>query len=283
MTPVENSVRTVRSYKKTPTIQVPAIPSFVSPFLSQSGLSLAHSGALPLAPSSPEDLASSSVASLSPLGSPFSNLSESSSQPRLIRAPQDTTQKLEVKFKRMEEILGDFVFDSIGEFLQILFYNPTRVIGKEDPRGVAHGLAVARFLQGKTKIKMSDIIILIYSHKHSAPSWRSTQYHERHAPFSPSVSPAEIFHARPSLFTWATNLVANHVHREIYELAAKEDDNHLRASTNGRRPDSVNLVTWETLGSLVLRPSARNTKLAHLFLGISLSLWLHHARTALWL
>ena len=48
--------------------------------------------------------------------------------------------------------------------------------------------------------------------------------------------------------TWATKLVANHVHREIYELTAKEDDNHLRASTNGRRPDSVNLATWETLG-----------------------------------
>lgn len=98
----------------------------------------------------------------------------------------------------MEEILGDPGFDSIGEFLQILFYNPTRVAGKEDPRGTAHGLAVARFLQGKTKIKMAD---LIYSHKHSAPPSRSTQSHERHAPFSPSVSASEIFHARPSLFT----------------------------------------------------------------------------------
>ena len=147
----------------------------------------------------------------------------------------------------MERILGDSGFDSIGEFLQILFYNPTRVAGKEDPRGVAHGLAVARFLQGKTKIKMSDIIILIYSHKHSAPSSRSTQYHERHAPFSPFVSSAEISHARPALFTWATNLVANHVHREIYELTTKDNDSHLRASTNGRRQD-VNLVTWEAIG-----------------------------------
>ena len=113
----------------------------------------------------------------------------------------------------MEEILGNSAFDSIGEFLQILFYNPTRSAGREDPRGVTHGLAVARFLQGKTKIKMSDIIALIYSHKHSAPSSRSTQSHECHAPFSPSVSPSENFHAHPSLFTWATNLVANRLER----------------------------------------------------------------------
>ena len=247
---MEKNVRTVRSYKKTPTIQVPAVPNFISPFLSQSRLTPSDSGVSQHVQSSPESLlASSSSTLLSPLGSPFGNPSEFSSQPRLIRAPQDKTQKLEVKFKRMEEILGDPDFDSIGEFLQILFYNPTRVAGKEDPRGTVHGLAVARFLQGKTKIRMADIIALIYSHKHSAPSSRSTQSHERHAPFSPTVSASEIFHARPSLFTWATNLVANHVHQEIYQLTVKDDDVHLRASTNGRlSDDTVNLVTWEALG-----------------------------------
>ena len=101
----------------------------------------------------------------------------------------------------MEEILGDSGFDSIGEFLQILFYNPTRGAGKEDPRGVTHGLAITRFLQGKVKVKMSDIIGLIYSHRHSALSSRSIQSHKCHAPFSPSVSSSEIFHARPSLST----------------------------------------------------------------------------------
>ena len=146
----------------------------------------------------------------------------------------------------MEKILGDWDFDSIGEFLEILFYNP---VGKDDPRSVAHGLAIARFLQGKTKIKMSDIISLIYSHKHSAPSPKSTRYHERHAPFSPSVFPAEIHHARPSLFTWATNLIANHIHCEIYKLTVKDVNTHLRASTKGQHSeDSINLVTWEALG-----------------------------------
>ncbi|PPQ90215.1 hypothetical protein CVT25_001659 [Psilocybe cyanescens] len=130
----------------------------------------------------------------------------------------------------MEEILGDFGFDSIGEFLEILFYNPSCTAGKDDPRGVIHGLAVARFLQGKTKTKMANVINLIYSHKHSSPSSRLTQYPERHALFSPSVSPDEIFHARPSLFTWAINLVNNHVNHEIHKLTLKDNDVHLRAS-----------------------------------------------------
>lgn len=95
---------------------------------------------------------------------------------------------------------------------------------------------------------MSEIITLVYKHKHSAPSPDSPHASERHALFSPSVSPADIVYARPSLFTWATNLVANPVHREIYELAAKDDNVHLRASKNGRRPMDVNLVTWEALG-----------------------------------
>ena len=61
-----------------------------------------------------------------------------------------------------------------------------------------------------------------------------------------------IHHACPSLFTWATNLVGNHVYhdQEIHNLTVKIDS-HLRASTNGgRTEDSFNLVTWEALRSL---------------------------------
>ena len=89
-------------------IQVPATPYFITTFLLQSQLSSSNPGALPPDQSSPEGfLASLSSTLLSPLGSPFSNPSESSSQPRLIRARQDQTQKPEAKFKRMEEILGE--------------------------------------------------------------------------------------------------------------------------------------------------------------------------------
>ena len=64
----------------------------------------------------------------------------------------------------------------------------------------------------------------------SAPSPASPIYSERHAPFSPAVSPADIYHARPSLFSWATNLVAAHVHREIDQLSRTNvpgDETHL--------------------------------------------------------
>ncbi|KAF8952159.1 hypothetical protein BDZ97DRAFT_1768789 [Flammula alnicola] len=151
----------------------------------------------------------------------------------------------------MEVLLKDSGFDSVGEFLKILFYNPSRISGESDPQGSFHAKAVSQFLQGQNKIKMSDIIVLIYRHKHSAPSPASPLYSERHAPFSPSVSPVEIFHACPSLFSWATNLVATHVHEEIYQLSRTnipDSETHLRASTNGRRPDHVKLVTWQALG-----------------------------------
>ena len=118
---MENSLRSVRSYKKTPTIQVPAVPNHISPFLSQS----ASIGASPLDSSSPNGfLHFSPTPSLSPLGSPFNmhfNLGESSSQPRLIQPPRNPTQKRELKLKQMEKILGDWDFDSIGDFLEICF------------------------------------------------------------------------------------------------------------------------------------------------------------------
>jgi hypothetical protein len=91
----------------------------------------------------------------------------------------------------MEEILGDSGFDSIGEFLQILFYNPTRGAGKEDPRGVAHGLAVARFFQGKTKIKMSLLLFTLTGTMHrlqDLPNPTSAMHLSRHLSLSPKSS-----------------------------------------------------------------------------------------------
>ena len=242
---MENTVRTVRSYAKKPVIQVPETAEYITRFLPSTPNSLLLSSQDQLQGSSPTIL-------LSPLlSSPFHELGHlggSSSQPRMIQSPQDDTQKLASKFGRMEELLRDSGFNSVGELLKILFYNPSRSSGESDPRGPFHVKAISRFLQGRNKVKMSDIITLIYKHKHSAPSPGSPRYSERHAPYSAAVSPAEILHARPSLFTWATNLVADHASREIYGLTGKDDNVHLQASTNGRRPDRVNLVTWGALG-----------------------------------
>ncbi|EDR13784.1 uncharacterized protein LACBIDRAFT_322958 [Laccaria bicolor S238N-H82] len=88
-------------------------------------------------------------------------------------------------------------------------------------------------------------------HKHSAPSSRSTQSHERHAPFSPSVTPSEILH--------------------IFNLTSKDNDVHLRASTNGRqRADRVNLVIWEVLGKFSIAGLSEKYKT---YLAMVLGIW----------
>ena len=248
---MEERVRNVRSYKKTPVIAVPEIPQYFQLLLPSESTSTSSP------PSTLVNLQESpSTTSLSPLGSPFDLLMDgSSSQPRLRQSQQSDKQKLAYKFERMEMLLKNSDFDSVGEILEILFYNPSRISGETDPRGSYHAKAVSLFLQGRNKIKMSDIVVLIYGHKHSSPSTASPLYSERHAPFSPSVSPAEIFHARPSLFSWATNLVATHVHQEINQLShtnTPSSANHLRASTNGRRPDHFKLITWEALGKFTI-------------------------------
>jgi len=215
---MDSNVRIVRSFKKLkPIAEIPETPEFITCFLPSPSNSLL--------PASRNDQLESLHTTSQFLGSPFNDLGslgESLSQPRLIKPPQSDAQKLSSKFDRMETFLKDSGFDSVGEFLMILFYNPSHLSGESDPRGSCHAKAVSCFLQGQNKIKMSDIISLIYKHKHSVSSPASPLYSEHHASFSPSVTASEIFHARPSLFTWAINLVANHNHREIYDLTSKE-------------------------------------------------------------
>ncbi|KAF8232485.1 hypothetical protein L208DRAFT_1271719 [Tricholoma matsutake] len=87
---------------------------------------------------SPNDLKESSPTMLlSPLlGSPFDMLGwmgQSSSQPQLIQSPLSNAEKLACKFERMELLLKDSGFDSVGELLNVLFYNPSRTSGESDP------------------------------------------------------------------------------------------------------------------------------------------------------
>ena len=96
---------------------------------------------------------------------------------------------------------------------------------------------------------MSEIITLIYKHKHSAPSPDSPRASERHAPFSPSVSPADIFYARPSLFTWATNRTLNCVF-------GRSLDRRMRRKLPSKKP---RLLQTDVVGvpgsSVALRPT----------------------------
>jgi len=236
----------VQSYKKMPLIVVLEIPQYFKLLLP----SMLSSSLL----SSPSNLQESPYTTfLSPLGSPFDVLMDGSSQPQLRQSQQSDEQKLVYKFEQMEVLLKDSGFNSVGEILGVLFYNPTHISGESDPWDSFHAKAMSRFLQGCNRIKMSDIIVLIYGHKHSAPSPSSPLYSEHHSPFSPSVSPAEIFHTCPSLFSWETNLVATHIHQEIHQLSCTNvpgGENHLCASMNGCCLDHFKLVTWQALGKL---------------------------------
>jgi len=139
---MEGNIRSVQPYKKTLVITVPETPDYLENLLpSASSSSL---------PSSPND----TCGPLTTLCSPFNEpgwLDGSSSQPRLCQSPQNDSQKLTLKFKKMEALFLDSGFDSVGEILEIMFYNPSRVAGEPDPRGSFHAKAVSRFLQSVRK------------------------------------------------------------------------------------------------------------------------------------
>ena len=113
---MESNVRIVKSFKKLKPIA--EIPDFITCFLPSPSNSLLASF--------PNDQHVLSPTTPLLLSSPFNDLGSlggSSSQPRLIQHPQSDAQKLSSKFKRMETFLKDSGFDSVGEFLKILFYN----------------------------------------------------------------------------------------------------------------------------------------------------------------
>ncbi|KAK7455871.1 hypothetical protein VKT23_010908 [Stygiomarasmius scandens] len=171
------------------------------------------------------------------------------SQPRLRAPAKSTKDKFTEYFGQIEELLQNWDFESLGDFLQVLFYHHKRG-NRQDPCGRSHAQMVSRFLQGGNHLKVSDFIQLLYEHPSSSPRYRSEQQQERELVLQPSPSrPPEYFkYAGPCLFTWAVHTVVRQCHRQIASLArpdAKDPDDaaRLRASTNGRSK-STRLVTW---------------------------------------
>ncbi|KAJ7488648.1 hypothetical protein B0H11DRAFT_2012455 [Mycena galericulata] len=65
------------------------------------------------------------------------------------------------KWQKMEDVLANYGFDGLGEFLETLFYIHSP--GPDtDPRKV-----VTSFLQGSSNVKMADILSLIHNHPQS--------------------------------------------------------------------------------------------------------------------
>ncbi|KAJ7336921.1 hypothetical protein DFH08DRAFT_915944 [Mycena albidolilacea] len=169
-------------------------------------------------------------------------------QPRLRATVRTAADILESKFAAMDEFLQNYAFDSIGDFLSILFYN--RPHGESDPRGPTHAVAVAHFLRGRTDIKVSKILPLIHHHRCSYPAKDSSRLLEREMMFSTTREASTIHHTRPFLSTWAAKLVATEARKQIGRATHDDPENpdarvQLRASTNGRRKAALHVVTWD--------------------------------------
>ncbi|KAJ7847404.1 hypothetical protein B0H13DRAFT_2362517 [Mycena leptocephala] len=148
-------------------------------------------------------------------------------------------------WRKMDDVLSTYGFESLGEFLSVLFHPRTR--GEKDRRTRRHRQAVGAFLQGRSTITMADIMPLIYDHPKSRPKKRDLE--QCSAAFSPYKPLTDIRYARPCISAWATRLVGNHLYYRVGKLAHKSrtdarNRRHLRATTNGRtkNPD---LVEWE--------------------------------------
>ncbi|KAJ7756790.1 hypothetical protein DFH07DRAFT_742456 [Mycena maculata] len=179
---------------------------------------------------------------------PSSHISQpdfSHNQPRLRRPKRSARQKQSDEFSAMEKLLKDSPFKTIGHFLSILFFNPIR--GERDPRGTKHSRVVARFLRGRTNIKMSHILPLIYRHKASFPTSKSVDVLEQKEMFATAGPVDQSNHARPYMSTWAVRLVAVEARKQVVHDNPDDVDGRvqLRAQTNGRT--AAHVVSWDEL------------------------------------
>ncbi|KAJ7828287.1 hypothetical protein B0H13DRAFT_1656399, partial [Mycena leptocephala] len=108
-------------------------------------------------------------------------------------------------------------FDSLGHFLEVLFYN--RISGVLDPRTTRHVRAATAFLGGETNVTMATIINLLYNHLQSRPSKDSPDFSLHFAP--PDVaSPWDINFA--ALSTWALQTVVPELRRQVWVVTQND-------------------------------------------------------------
>ncbi|THU92487.1 hypothetical protein K435DRAFT_862398 [Dendrothele bispora CBS 962.96] len=154
------------------------------------------------------------------------------SYPCLRAARQSPHEKLSMRFQQLDHLLKSWEFDSLGEFLALLFYNHRQRDGP-DPRGASHTQAVS----------------------HANPKYDSEKKAERELALHPSASlpPKNFFYAGPCLFTWAVHTVARQCNRQMLSLTKHDskdptDALSLRASSNGRSKDS-RTISWNDISS----------------------------------
>ncbi|THU90081.1 hypothetical protein K435DRAFT_864632 [Dendrothele bispora CBS 962.96] len=132
---------------------------------------------IPLSPSSPPSFTTNITSA-----SEFPH-----SYPRLRAAQQSPNEKLSMRFQQLDYLVKTWEFDSLGEFLALLFYNHKQRDGP-DPRGASHTQAVSQFLHGQTQLKISEFIQLIYEHPSANPKYDWKKKAERELALHPSAS-----------------------------------------------------------------------------------------------
>ncbi|KAJ6563964.1 hypothetical protein B0H19DRAFT_1285077 [Mycena capillaripes] len=147
-------------------------------------------------------------------------------------------------WRKMNDVLRTYGFDSLGEFLSVLFH--PRIRGEKDCRSKRHRQAVSAFLQGRSKITMAHIMPLIFNHRKSRPKKKDADQSPAFSPYTPLT---QIRYARPCIAAWATRLVGDHIYYRVGKLAHKKktDDRsrrHLRATSNGCSKNTE-IVEWE--------------------------------------
>ncbi|KAJ6595091.1 hypothetical protein DFH09DRAFT_1412993, partial [Mycena vulgaris] len=142
-------------------------------------------------------------------------------------------------WQKVDHVLTTYGFDSLGEFLSVLFHPRKR--GEKDRRTKSHRQTVAAFLKGQSKITMAHIIPLIYNHHRSRPK-RDTDQHS--AAFSSSIPLSEIRYACPCLSAWATRLVGDRIYYGVGKLA-RHNRTDARNPTTNKRVNNTDAIEWE--------------------------------------
>ncbi|KAJ7661781.1 hypothetical protein B0H14DRAFT_2658967 [Mycena olivaceomarginata] len=102
-----------------------------------------------------------SFASASPPEIPVTPSPSSASTQPSLRAARRT------QWQKIDDVLRTYGFPNLGDFLACLFHPCVR--GEKDPRTQRHRQAVGAFLQGKSTVKMADLIESLYHHPKSRP------------------------------------------------------------------------------------------------------------------
>lgn len=123
------------------------------------------------------------------------------------RPPPSKMSDSECLNKAIEFLIDELNYLSVAEF----FESYIRQIPWDSSISFSdrHCRTLKVFLQGHAKVKPVDIVASLYQHRYSQASYKSLQKEIQSSfSFHPSVPPRDIEYARPSISTWATQLVS---------------------------------------------------------------------------